>query len=371
MKAALFYEHGGSEKITVADIPQPAPQKGEALVRVKACALNHLDIWIRNGIAAYKTKLPHISGCDISGEIAALGSGVRGFKPGEKVMVAPGISCRECEFCKRGDDNLCESFTILGAGTDGGFAEYVCVPARNVFRIPKGISFEEVAAFPLTFLTSWHMLSTRAKLRKGETLLVLGAGSGIGSAAVAIGRFIGARIFATVGLEEKISKAKALGAHEVINHTTQDFSREIRRLTEGKGADVIFEHVGPATWQKSILSLKKGGRLVTCGATTGPMVELDLRYVFSRQLSIFGSIMGTRAEFVKLVSLLANKKLKPVIDRVFPLSEARAAYDYFESRRLFGKVLISPFINAAHSKKFEAAMASVVSRHGRTFAKLA
>lgn len=342
MKAAVFYEHGGSEKITLADIPRPIPQKGEVLIRVRASAFNHLDIWIRNGIAAYKTRLPHISGCDISGEVAELGPGVRGFKTGERVMVAPGISCGECEFCKRGDDNLCESFTIIGAGTDGGFAEYVCVPVKNVFRIPKGISFEEAAAFPLTHLTSYHMLASRAKLCKGETLVVLGAGSGIGSAAVGIGRFIGARVFATVGSEEKIPKAKALGAHEVIHHAAQDFSREVRKLTDGKGADVIFEHVGPATWQKSILSLKKGGRLVTCGATTGPVVELDLRYVFSRQLTILGSTMGTRAEFVKLIPLLAKKKVTPVIDRIFPLSEARAAYDYFESRRLFGKVLISP-----------------------------
>lgn len=342
MKASVFFEHGGPEKLLYREVPDPVVGFGEVRLQVRACALNHLDLWVLQGIPAYHTTLPHILGSDLSGVVEEVGKGVEGIRTGDPVFVAPGISCFRCDPCLSGQDNLCRQYRIVGAGTDGGYAEKVVVPARNVLPLPEGLSFEEAAAFPLTFLTAWHMLIDRARLQPGETLLVLAGGSGVGSAAVQIAKVAGARVLATAGTEEKCKRVEALGADEAINDREEDVAAAVKRMTDGRGVDVVFEHVGPSTWERSIQSLVKGGRLVTCGATSGPKVELDLRYLFSRQLTVLGSIMGTRAELMKISRLLAQGRFRPVIDSVFPLSEARAAQKKMADRHLFGKIVLRP-----------------------------
>lgn len=342
MHAVVFRTHGGPDVLEYADVPTPTPGPGEALVRVKACSINHLDLWIRQGIPAYQTHLPHISGCDVSGTVEQLGPGVRGLKVGQAVFIAPGLSCFACEFCRAGQDNLCASYGIMGAKTDGGYAEFAKTLARDVIPIPKGVSFEEAAAFPLVFLTAWHMLVTRAGLARGERVLVHAAGSGTGHAAIQIAKHAGATVYTTVGSDAKVEKAKALGAEAVINYQREDVAARLKDLTEGRGVDVVFEHIGPQTWEGSIRVLAKGGRLVTCGATSGPSVPLDLRYVFSRQLTILGSMMGTRAELLTLTKLIGKRVLKPMIDTVYPLQEARAAQERMLARDVFGKLLLQP-----------------------------
>jgi len=257
-------------------------------------------------------------------------------------VLAPGLSCGRCDWCRAGDDNLCASYGIRGAKTDGGYAELAIAAARDALPLPPGLSFEEAAAFPLVFLTAWHMLVTRAKLQMGETILVHAAGSGVGHAAIQIAKYLGARVYTTVGSEAKLPKAKALGADEVINYQGEDFEERINTLTQQRGVSIVFEHIGPQTWEKSLRVLVRGGRLVTCGATSGPSVPLDLRYVFSRQLTIVGSMMGTRAELEQVTQLIGQRKLKPVVDTVFPLREARAAQQRMLNRDVFGKLVLQP-----------------------------
>lgn len=342
MKAVLFHEHGGPEVLRYEDVADPRPGPGEALVRVKACALNHLDIWIRQGIPAYTIPMPHISGCDVAGVIETVGERVAGWQAGDRVIIAPGQGCGACADCRAGWDNRCNAFTIYGAGTQGGYADLAVAQARHLLAIPEGVGFEEAAAFPLTFLTAWHMLITRAVVAPGETVLVLGAGSGIGSAAVQIARLAGARVLATAGSEEKIPKAKALGADEVIHHGREDVGARAQSLTDGRGVDVVFEHIGPATWGQSLAALAKGGRLVTCGATTGGEVTFSLRTFYMRQITVHGSLMGRRSELDLLARLVGEGRLKPVIDSVFPLAEARQAQERMLARRQFGKILLRP-----------------------------
>jgi len=342
MQAVVFRAHGGPDVLEVAQVPAPTVGPGEVIVRVKVCSLNHLDVWIRQGIPAYQIQLPHISGCDVAGVVDQVGPDVTTVKTGEAVFIAPGLSCFACEWCRRGDDNLCSSYGIFGAKTDGGYAEYTKASASDLMLIPAGVSMEEAAAFPLVFLAAWHMLMGRAKLQSGETVLVHGAGSGIGHAAVQIAKLAGATVYATVGSDAKIPKAKALGAHEVIQYQREDVVARIQALTGRRGVDVVFEHIGPQTWEASLKALAKGGRLVTCGATSGPSVPLDLRYAFSRQLTILGSMMGTRAELATVTKLIGERKLKPLIDTVFPLAQARAAQERMLNRDVFGKLLLRP-----------------------------
>lgn len=340
MKAVYFTEHGGPEKLIFGDLPAPEPARDEVLVKVKTCALNHLDIWVRNGMPAYSVKLPHVLGSDVSGEIAAVGPGVSGFSAGQRVIVAPGVSCWDCEWCFSGRDNLCRNYSILGAKLHGGYAELVKVKARDCIPLPDGLSFEDAAAFPLTFLTAWHMLITRARILPGQTILVLGAGSGVGVAAIQIAKLTGLHIIAVAGNDNKCEQAKQLGAGETINYSSEDFSRKARQLTGGEGVDVVFEHTGPDTWGKSLISLKTGGTLVTCGNTSGPIAQLDLRYLFGRELTVLGNRMGTKAELLAIVKLVGQGKLKPIIARIFPLKEAMEAHKYLESRQNFGKVVL-------------------------------
>ena len=342
MKAVVFHQHGGPEVLQYEDRPVPLLAPGEVLVRVKACALNHLDIWIRQGIPAFTVPLPHIGGCDVAGIVEQAGSGETGVAPGDRVFVAPGLSCWRCEFCLGGRDNLCASYRILGAQVDGGMAEFVKAPAVNVLPIPDALSFEQAAAFPLTAVTAWHMLFGLARLQPAEVVLVLGAGSGVGCMAVQMARAAGARVITTVGLDDKAKKAEALGAEAVINHARENTAERVKSLTNGRGADVVVEHVGPATWDQSLRSLAKGGRLVTCGATTGPTVSIDLRFLYMRQTTVMGSIMGTRAELLSASQWMGQGRIRAVIDSVLSFQEARAAHERMLDRTLFGKIVLTP-----------------------------
>jgi 2-desacetyl-2-hydroxyethyl bacteriochlorophyllide A dehydrogenase len=341
MKAVLFREHGGPVKLSYEDLPTPTIGPDDVLVRVKACALNHLDIWVRQGNPAYPMPLPHVSGSDVAGIVEQVGPHAEGVTVGQRVFLSPGVSCWRCDACLAGRDNFCRSYGLLGAMMHGGYAEYVKVPFRNVLPIPENLSFEQAAAFPLVSVTASHMLFAQAGLQHGETVLIMGAGSGVGTMAVQMAKFAGARVITTVGSDDKIPKAVILGADAVINHAREKVSERVKLLTEGRGVDVVIEHVGPEVWDSCLASLAKGGRLITCGATTGTEVKLDLRYVYSRQYTIKGSYMGTRAELVKVAELMGQGRLISVIDRTYPLQEARAAQELMISRKFFGKIVLT------------------------------
>jgi len=342
MQAVRFHEHGGPEVLKFEAALDPKVAANEILVRVKACALNHLDLWLRRGVSDWKLPLPHIAGSDVSGEVAELGSLVKRVKTGERVLLSPGISCGQCEACSKGLDSACRNYTVLGVFVDGGYAELVKAPEANAIPIPGDLSFDEAAAVPLVFLTAWHMLFTRAQLRPGEDVLVIGAGSGVGSAAIQIAKAVNARVIATAGADWKLEKARALGADEVINHSRQAISAEVKRFTEKRGVDVIVEHVGAAVWEECFNSLATYGRLVTCGVTSGGEAKLNLQGLFGRQRSVMGSFMGGKAELLEALKLIARRKLKAVIDSAFPLREAAAAQRKMESREFFGKILLHP-----------------------------
>jgi NADPH:quinone reductase-like Zn-dependent oxidoreductase len=345
MKAVRFHQHGGPEVLRYEDAPNPDPVPGEALVRVRACALNYLDVWERRGLEHVTIPMPHISGSDVAGEVIGVGGAVApaagDVAIGRRVMLQPGVSCGRCAECLSGRDNQCRDYETLGyRNHPGGYAEYVKVPVQNLIAIPDDIDFVGAAAFPLTFLTAWHMLMTRARLERGEDVLVLAAGSGVGQAAIQIAVLHGARVFATAGSDDKLERARLLGAHEVIDHHKQDVAAEVMRLTNRRGVDVVVEHVGHATWTRSMRSLARAGRLVTCGATTGPQVGLDLRPLFAKQLSVLGSYVGTKAELLHVARWFFTGQLKPVIDRIFPLAEAAAAQRRLEASEHFGKIVL-------------------------------
>jgi NADPH:quinone reductase-like Zn-dependent oxidoreductase len=338
MKAVRFHAHGGPDVLRYEEVPEPLAGPGEALVRVRACALNHLDLWQRRGLERVKIPFPHISGADVAGEVEYSTDGE--FAPGRRVMLQPGLSCGRCTACLDGRDNECPKYDVLGYRSDGGYAEYVKVPAQNLVAIPDAIGFVEAAAFPLAFLTAWHMLITRARLRAGDDVLVLGAGSGVGQAAIQVAWRHGARVFATAGTDEKLAKARQLGAYEVVNHDTEDVPARVREFTNGRGVDVVVEHIGTATWDRSLKCLVRGGRLVTCGATTGHDASIDLRVLFSRQLSLLGSYMGRKAELLRAAQFFFAGELRPVVDRTYPLVEAAEAHRRLESRQNFGKIVL-------------------------------
>lgn len=343
MRAIIFREHGGPEVLEVGRVPRPRPRGDEVLVAVKAVALNHLDVWTRKGIPGMNLPLPHILGNDIAGLVAETGELVRGVEVGARVLLAPGVSCGRCAHCLAGDDNLCAEYTMLGYGRHGGYADFVVAPARNAHPIPAGLSFEEAAAIPLTFLTAWHMLVGRARLKPGEDVLVLAAGSGVGSAAIQVAKLHGARVIATASSDDKLAKARDLGADETINYVDEpDFHKAVRRLTNKKGAEVVVEHVGTATWEKSLASLARNGRLVTCGATTGYDARIDLRHLFYKHLNVLGSFMGRHSELVELLPFFETGKLRPVVDRVLPLEAAADAHRLMSDRAQFGKLVLTP-----------------------------
>jgi NADPH:quinone reductase-like Zn-dependent oxidoreductase len=342
MKAVVFNEHGSVDKLVYTDFAEPEISPSEVLVKVNACGINHLDIWVREGMPGITIPLPHILGCEITGEIAGVGSAVKGLSAGQRVLIAPGISCGRCEYCLSSNDSLCHEFRIMGFQVDGGYAEYAKTPAENIIPISERLSFEEGAAVPLVFLTAWNMLKTRGGLATGETVLIHAAGSGIGSAAIQIARLSGAEVITTVGNDEKLEKAKELGADHVINYSKEDFANKVNEFTDGRGVDLVFEHIGPETWEKSLSCLKRGGRIVTCGATSGPTVSFDLRFLFARQLSISGCYMGSRKELMDVLRLIESGRLKPVVDSVFPLADAAAAQTKMLDRKQFGKIVLVP-----------------------------
>ena len=341
MKAIQFQQHGGPEVLKYVDAPDPIIRANEVLVHVRACALNRLDLWVRQGLPNVSIPLPHIPGSDVAGEIAQVGADVTTVCIGQKVVLAPGVTCGKCAACLAGLDNRCRQFTNLGYMIDGGCAEFVRVPEVNCLPHPENLSFEQAATIPLVFQTAWHMLVARAEVQPGEDVLILGAGSGVGSAAIQIAKFLGAQVIATAGTDEKLAKARELGADHLIHHKSKKIREEVRRITNKRGVDVVFEHVGTATWDDSLASLAASGRLVTCGATTGFDAKVDLRFLFSRQLSLLGSYMGTKNDLRTVMKLVAAGRLKPVVDRAFPLSEAAAAHTYLESGAQFGKVVLT------------------------------
>jgi NADPH:quinone reductase-like Zn-dependent oxidoreductase len=342
MKAIAIREHGGPEVVKVEDLPEPQAGPGQVVVAVKAAALNHLDLWVRKGWPGLKLSFPHVLGSDVAGVVEAVGAGVEGVSAGDAVVVNPSLGCGRCERCLSGRENLCRRFAILGEHVSGGMAQRLAVPARNILPKPARLSFEEAAAVPLTFMTAWHALVERARVRPGETVLVHAAGSGVGVAAVQIAKLLGARVIATAGSDAKLEKARALGADEVVNYETQDFVQETRRLTEKRGVDVVFEHVGKKTWAQSILAVGIGGRITTVGATTGYDPPTDLRHVFFRQISILGSTMGTAGDLLQVLRFVGEGRLRPVVDRTLPLAEARLAQGLLADRAQFGKIVLVP-----------------------------
>lgn len=341
MKAVVIHKHGGIDRLSFEEHPLPQISPNEVLVEVKAVALNRLDLWVREGLPSLKLKMPHILGSDIAGVVSEIGSEVKNVRVGDRILLAPGWGCGTCKFCLRGDDNLCSDYKILGENSLGGYAEFAKAPAENAFAVPEGLNFEEAAAIPLVFLTAWHMLVEQAKVEPGEDVLILAAGSGVGSAAIQIAKLYGAKVLATASTKEKLDKARELGADETINHQEMDFLSEVRKLTSGRGVDIVFEHVGEETLGKSIKTLAKGGRLVTCGATTGYNAVTDLRYLFSKDLKIYGNFMGRKASLKHLLRFFPHK-LKPVLDLTFPLKDAAQAHQRLMNREQFGKVILKP-----------------------------
>jgi NADPH:quinone reductase-like Zn-dependent oxidoreductase len=340
MKAVRIYQFGGPEVLNYEDVPDPQPRKDQVLIRVKACSLNHLDLWVRKGLPG--VKLPHILGSDIAGEVAEIGEYISGFKTGQRVLVAPMHFCGHCAKCVAGVQNQCREFTVLGNGVDGGNCELIAVPAATVMPIPDSLDFNQASSVPLVFVTAWHMLVGRAGVRPGQTVLVLGASSGVGIAAIQIAKLFHCRVITTAGDEAKLEKGRALGADFGINHYKQKISEEVRKITNKEGVDIVVEHVGAATWDESVKSLKSGGTLVTCGATTGPSVGIDLRHLFARQLSLLGAYMGTMRELHEVLGHVFAGRLKPVVDRVFPLKDLRAAHELLENSQMFGKIVVNP-----------------------------
>ncbi len=340
MKAVFFQKHGGNEVLEYGDRETPEPREGEVRVAIRAAAMNHLDIFVRDGIPG--VPLPQIPGADGAGVVDAMGAGVGGLSPGDRVILQPGLYCNECEFCRAGEQSLCVRFQILGEHVPGTFAEAVVVPARNVFPMPERLSFEQAAAFPLVYQTAWRMIITRGDVRPGQTVLIHGAGGGAGGAALEVAKLVGARVFATTSGEEKARRLTEAGAEVVIDYREQDVAKEIRTLTGKRGVDVVIDSVGDRTWMTSLKCAAKGGRIITCGATTGPNPKEELRLVFWNQLSILGSTMANDREFRAMLSAVRAGKLMPRIDSTFAFSRAVEAYERLEKGDHHGKVILVP-----------------------------
>ena len=343
MKAVIFRQHGGAEVLEyVEDAPEPRVRANEVLVEVRACALNHLDVWARKGLPGIEIPLPHILGNDIAGVVREVGEVVDWVRAGDEVLLQPGVSCGHCAECLRGLDNLCASYDILGYRRDGGYAQFVCAPAVNVVPKPKSLSWEEAAALPLVTVTAWHMLVSRAAVQPGEDVLIHAAGSGVGSIGIQIAKLRGARVIATAGSDEKLERARSLGADETVNYTRADWPKEVRRLTNKKGVEVVFEHTGAETWPGSVSVLARNGRLVTCGATSGYDARTDLRQVFYRHVSLLGSFMGSKAELLDAMKFVERGQIRAVVSQTLPLAEARRAHELLEDRAQFGKLVLIP-----------------------------
>ncbi|MDH3444610.1 MAG: zinc-binding dehydrogenase [Deltaproteobacteria bacterium] len=341
MKAVRIHEHGGVENLLYEEVPKPQLMSpADAIIELKAASLNHIDIWNRRGLTGMDIALPRIPGGDGSGIVADIGSEVKNIKIGDAICLYPPSGCGRCEFCVTDREYLCIHLRVLGEREDGTYAEYVRAPARNCFPIPTGLSFEEAAAFPLVYITVWRMLLTNGRLKPGEQVLILGIGGGVASAALQLAASIGTHIIATSSSDQKLEKAKLLGAEHGINYTQTDFAKEVRRLTGKRGVDVVVDCVGGDSWIKSLASLAKGGRLVTCGATAGANPPTEIRRIFWNHLKIFGSTLGDRAEFLEVLRFLETSRTKPVIDQVFPLRDAALAQKRLEAGKQFGKIVL-------------------------------
>lgn len=342
MRAVIIREHGGPEVLSVSEVPVPIPGPGQVRVRVRACALNHLDVWVRRGVPGAPWTLPRIPGSDVAGDLDALGPDVDDLALGAAVMVLPGVSCGHCARCVAGADQLCRSYGILGEHRDGGMAEHIVVPRANVIPKPDRLSYEAAASMSLSYLTAWHMLLGRAELRGGETVLIHAAGSGVGTAGIQFARYLGATVIATAGSDEKLERARRLGADHVINYRTDDFVARVKELTGRRGVDVVFEHLGGEVFERSLRCLAWAGRLVTCGATTGISAQVNLRHLFFKSQSILGSTMGSKAEYHQLVGLYRRGLFEPSVDRVLPLERVADAHRALEARAVFGKIVVTP-----------------------------
>jgi NADPH:quinone reductase-like Zn-dependent oxidoreductase len=342
MKALAFHEHGGLDKLTYQDVADPKIGAGDVLVRVKAGALNHLDLFVREGIPGLKLPLPFWTGCDIAGEIAEVGASGQGVAVGDRVVVNPNLECGRCEYCQKGQHSLCVTYGILGEHVHGGLAEYVKVDGRKVVKLPDTVKYEDAAAFVLVNMTAWRMLTSQARLRAGEDLLIIGVGGGVSSTGVQIGKLVGARVWVTSSSDEKLERARALGADECINYAKEDWVKVIAQKTGRRGVDVVLENVGAATWPGAIRALAKGGRLVTCGGTSGPICETDVRQVFWKQISIIGSTMSTNTEFHEVMAQLFRGRLKAIVDSVMPLKDGVAAQQRLAEGKQFGKIVLIP-----------------------------
>lgn len=342
MKALLLTGHGGLDRLEYAEAPRPVPAPDQVLLRIRAAALNHLDLWTMQKVPGLTIPFPHILGNDMAGVVEEAGSLVTHVKPGDEVVVAPGVGCGLCEVCAAGDDQLCRHYFLYGYQRHGGFAQFAAVRGHQVRLRPPHLSWSEAASASLVFLTAWHMISSRARLVPGETCLVMAAGSGVGIAAIQIARMFGARVIAAAGSDAKLGKALELGAHDTVNYTETEWPRRVRDLTSGRGVDVVIEHTGEELFQACVSLLAKNGRLVTCGSTSGPRAQFDLRMLFARHLNLLGSYMGSRAEWHRVWSFLDSGQLRPIVDREYPLAEGRRAFERMQNRETFGKLVLIP-----------------------------
>ncbi|MBI4243465.1 MAG: zinc-binding dehydrogenase [Planctomycetes bacterium] len=341
MKAVRFHEHGAPSVLKLDDVPRPQPGDNEVLINVKACSVNHLDIWIRKGIPGMKTNLPHIPGSDAAGIVAETGKGVQGFKTGDRVLINPSLCCGQCEFCSEGNGSLCLSYSIYGEHQDGTYCEYIAVPHQNVLKIPDSLDFIKAAAAPLVYLTAWRMMVTKTKVKPSDCILIFSAAAGVGIACLQIAKLVGATVIATSSSDQKCEFLKKMGADYVFNHSKEDTVRKVRDITSKRGVDIVVDYIGKETWLKGIYSLKRGGCVVTCGATSGYNPEEDLRHIFYRQVRIYGSTMGSNKEFSDAMTLVLGGKLIPHVDSVLRIDEAVKAHEMIEQREVIGKIVLS------------------------------
>ncbi|WP_227374590.1 zinc-binding dehydrogenase [Haladaptatus halobius] len=342
MQAVQFESHGGTEVIDYGEFPDPEPDRDEVLIDVKAGALNHLDVWTRRGLPGLSLDMPHVPGSDGAGEVLEVGEDVTRFEPGDRVALSAGVSCGKCEFCRHGQHSMCVNYYVIGEHAPGIHSELAAMPADNLLPVPEDVSWETAAAAPLVFQTAWRMLLTRGDVTPGEHVLVLGASGGVGHAAVQIADYAGATVYATGSSEEKLEHARELEADHVIDYDDEDFVQRIRELTGKRGVDVVVDHVGAATWRESLKSLAKGGRVLTCGATTGGNPETDINRIFWNQLSVIGSTMASHGEADDAMELVWDGTFEPAIREVFPMSETARAHEMLENREGFGKVVVKP-----------------------------
>lgn len=340
MKAIQFKKHGGPDVLEYVEIDDLTPGRGEVVLRVRATSLNHLDLFVRRGIPGVKIPLPHVLGCDAAGEVLALGDGVTTLEKGRRVLLNPSVTCGQCEFCLHGDSSMCRTFNIFGEHRWGGYAEQLVVPVENLVPIPDGMSYEDAASVPLVFITAWRMLIDRGRLRPSEDILILGAAAGVGIAAIQIAKVAGARVFAAASSDEKLALCAELGADVLINYETENFVRRVHAETGKRGVDVVVDYIGKDTWVDSLRSLTRGGRVLTCGATTGYDPATDIRQIFYRQLEIIGSTTGSANDLNAALKLIFRGKMKPVIGKVFALKEAADAHRLMETRNALGKIVL-------------------------------